>query len=755
MLNVLFLTAAMMFAAPQADGDPQLREDNVKEVVAAMTIEEKCMLLTGGRAAMFKSGAYTKVKPPGAAGVINDIPRLGVPAIVLADGPAGVRIRPQRPGDPRTFYCTGFPIGSMISSTWNTELVYEAGVAMGEEARDYNVDVLLAPGINIHRNPLCGRNFEYYSEDPLLTGKIAAAMINGVESQGVGTSLKHYAVNNQETNRLANNSILSERALREIYLKGFEIAVKEAQPWTIMSSYNYINGEHASQSYRLLTTILRDEWGFEGVVMSDWGAGYDPVAQVSAGNDLIQPGKDWIYNALVKAAKEGTLKQEDLDRSVERVLKVALKTHRYKGYIPAEKTNLKAHAKVCKKVADEGVILLKNDGAALPVSSSQKIALFGVTSYDFIAGGTGSGDVYRPYVVDMKQGLSNAGFVLDEAVDKFYAGYMADEKQRCDRINGDNGWHIDRERAIEVVPEDLIRQSAETADAAFITIGRVFGEGRDRNYHYSYLLTEDENRLIECVSDAFHAKGKKLTVILNIGGLVDVCAWRDKADAIILCWQPGMEGGNTLASVIDGTVNPSGHLPATISTAYEMEPTVKNFPQVYTDKPFNYSFYRQLDGSVRNLIKNIDYTLYEEDIYVGYRYFNTFNRKAVAYPFGYGLSYTEFSFDSMSCEQTEGGWKVLVKVTNKGKVAGKDVVQIYVKAPKGKLDQPERELKGFAKTPLLNPGESAEVEIFIPKESVASYDESVSGWVTAPGNYTFIVAKDAFDTSCKQKIRID
>lgn len=755
MITVLLLTAAMIFTSAQNDGDPQLREDNVKEIVAAMTVEEKCELLTGGRAEMFKPKAYTKIKPPGAAGVVNEIPRLGVPAIVLSDGPAGVRIRPQRPGDPRTFYCTGFPIGSMISSTWNTELVHEAGVAMGEEARDYNIDVLLSPGINIHRNPLCGRNFEYYSEDPLLTGKIAAAMINGVESVGVGTSLKHYAVNNQETNRLANNSILSERALREIYLKGFEIAVKEAQPWTIMSSYNYINGEHASQSYKLLTTILRDEWGFEGVVMSDWGAGYDPAAQISAGNDLIQPGKDWIYNALVKAVGDGTLSMEALDKSVERVLKMALKTHRYKGYVPAEKTDLEAHAKVCKKVADEGVVLLKNEGAALPVSKEDKVAVFGITSYDFIAGGTGSGDVHRPYVVDLRQGMANHGFILDEEVSEFYTGYMADEKQRCDRMNGNNGWHIDRERAIEVVPEELIVRAAETSDAAFITIGRVFGEGRDRNYHYSYLLTEDERRLIDCVSDAFHAKGKKLTVILNIGGLVDVCGWRDKADAILLCWQPGMEGGNTVASVLCGEVNPSGHLPATMSVAYEKEPTVDNFPQVYTDKPFNYSFYRQLDGSVRNLLKNIDYTLYDEDIYVGYRYFNTFARKDIAYPFGYGLSYTDFTFDGMICKECEGGWNVKVKVTNKGKVAGKDVVQLYVKAPKGKLDKPERELKGFAKTPLLNPGETVEVDIFISKESLASYDESASSWITEKGNYIFIAAKDALDSSCKEKIRID
>ena len=755
MILSCILTAVMAVSSSVTDGDLRLNENNVKEVISALTPEEKCELVIGGRAQMFKSRAYTNVKAPGAAGVINYIERLGIPAVVLADGPAGVRIRPKREGDPRTFYCTGFPIGSMLSSTWNQDIVRKAGEAMGEEARDYGIDVLLAPGINIHRNPLCGRNFEYYSEDPFLTGKIAAAMINGVESKGVGTSLKHYAVNNQETNRLVNNSLLSERALREIYLKGFEIAVKEAQPWTIMSSYNYVNGEHASQSYRLLTTILRDEWGFEGVVMSDWGAGYDPAAQVRSGNDLIQPGKDILYERLLAAVKDGSLKMEDLDKAVERILRLSMKTWRYKGYKPSESPDLESHAKVCKEVADEGVVLLKNEASCLPVSSDRKVALFGISSYDFIAGGTGSGDVNRPYVVDLMEGLNNYGYKLDEDVDRFYAEYMADEKKRCDRINGDNGWHIDRERAIEVVPEKLIEKAAESSDVAFITIGRVFGEGRDRNYHYSYLLTEDEQRLVETVSRAFRAKGKKLAVILNVGGYVDVCQWRDNADAIVLCWQPGMEGGNTVAAVLSGEVNPSGHLPSTISTAYELEPTYENFPQIYTDKPFNYSFYRQLDGTVRDLIKNVDYTLYEEGIYVGYRYFNTFNKKAIAYPFGFGLSYTSFSFDKMNVSECEGGWKVKVSVTNTGKVAGKDVVQLYVKAPKGSMDKPERELKGFAKTPLLSPGQSCEVEISVTKESLASYDEAASEWVVDKGNYMFIAAKDSMDSSLKEKIRID
>lgn len=754
MLKALFFTIVLAGSPATEDKDLKLNESNVKEIVNAMTVEEKCELIVGGRAEMFKPKAYKKVKAPGAAGVINEIPRLGVPATVLADGPAGVRIRPHRPGDDRTFFCTGFPIGSLISSTWNTEMVEEAGRTMGSEAKEYGVDVLLTPGINIHRNPLCGRNFEYYSEDPLLSGKIAASMINGIQSNNVGTSLKHYAANNQETNRLVNNSIVSERALREIYLRGFEIAVKESQPWTIMSSYNYINGEHASQSYRLLTEILRDEWGFEGVVVSDWGAGYDEAAQVAAGNDLLQPGYDYNYHNLLNAVQSGKLSMEDLDRSVERILRLALKTNRYQGYEYSEAPDLAANAEASRKIAEEGIILLENDDKSLPIATDRKIALFGVTSYDFIAGGTGSGDVHRPYVVDLKQGLDAAGYSLDEDVKAFYEEYMADEKMRCDRINGDNGWQIDRERAIEVTHKELIEKAALTADCAVITFGRVFGEGKDRNYYYSYLLSEDEQRLLETVSNAFHKQGKKVNVILNIGGLVDVYSWKDMADAILLCWLPGQEGGNAVASVLSGKVNPSGHLPSTIAKDYWEEPSAGNFPILYADKPFNYSFYRQLDGRVRDLIKNIDYTNYEEGIYVGYRYFNTFRKKAIAYPFGHGLSYTDFGFDQMGVEEAEGGWKVQVRVTNKGEVAGKDVVQLYVKAPRKGLDKPERELKGFAKTPVLAPGESYVAEIFISKESLASFDEAAGAWRLEPGTYTFIAAQNSLDNSQKTKVYI-
>ena len=752
------ITAAILLATPQVEeaAAPQLREDNIKEVIAAMTPEEKCTLIIGGRAANFNGIGFTNTGVPGAAGVINGIPRLGIPTVVLADGPAGLRISPIREGDSRTFYCTGYPIGSMLSSTWNLELVEEAGKSMGNEVLEYGVDILLAPGANIHRNPLCGRNFEYYSEDPLLTGKIAAAMINGVESNGVGTSLKHFAVNNQEYNRLANNSVLSERALREIYLRNFEIAVKESQPWTIMTSYNFINGTHAAENTRLLTDILRGEWGYEGTVMTDWGGGYDDAQIVRAGNEMIQPGSDERYLKLLGAIKDGSLAMADVDRAIERILKLVVKTPKFKGYKFSEAPDLKAHALVCKKVADEGVVLLKNTRAALPISTDNEIALFGVTSYDFIPGGTGSGNVNRPYVVDLQQGLANAGFKLEKDVDAFYKEYMADEDIRRKRIDGNSKWFIDREKAIEVIPEDLIKKSAETADAAMITIGRVFGEGKDRDYFYSYLLTPREQELVERVSEEFHAKGKKVIMIINSGGFIEMASWQDKVDAVVMGWMPGQEGGNTVASVLCGEVNPSGHLPSTISTSYDLEPSADNFPQVFADKPFNYSYYRQIKSKKLplNTVKNIDYTNYEEGIYVGYRYFNTFAPKAIAYPFGFGLSYTTFDFKKMEIAEAEGGWNVNVTVQNTGKVAGKDVVQIYVKAPKGSLDKPERELKGFAKTPELAAGESCTVTIYVSKESLASYDESKAEWVIDSGKYTFVAAQDALDNSLKKTVKL-
>ena len=742
-----------ILAAALAVSGPVLRPDNIPEIVSLLTLEEKAAILVGCGSSAFDGIGRNDIGVKGSAGATHAIPRLGIPSIVFADGPAGLRIDPTRPGTDKTFYCTGFPIGTMLASAWNPELVQEVGEAMGNEVLEYGVDVLLGPGANIHRNPLCGRNFEYFSEDPVLAGETAAAYINGIESNGVGACIKHFAANNQELNRLHNDARVSERALREIYLKAFEIAVRKSQPWTLMTSYNYINGTHASEAPWLLTDILRSDWGFEGTVMTDWGGGYDTAAQIHAGNELIQSGSDARYNALIEAVRSGRLAMADVDRSVTRALELIVKCPAYRGYKHSDAPDLEAHAAVCRKAADEGMVLLKNDGA-LPAGPSGVTALLGVTSYAFIAGGTGSGDVHRPYVIDLQQGLSDGGFTLDKGLDEFYSAYMQDERWRCKMIDGNNSWVIDRERPIEALPADLIRQAAESADRAFVTFGRVFGEGKDRDLHYSYMLQDRELDLLRETSRAFHARGKKVTVILNIGGVVDVRSWEDLADAILICWQPGEEGGHSLADVLSGAVNPSGRLPMTISDAYEHEPSAPNFPRIYADKPFNYSFYRRLEGNKKDYtVKDIDYTDYEEDIWVGYRYFQTKAPRHVAYPFGYGLSYTSFKWSGLRVAAADGGYSVRVTVRNTGNVAGKDVVQLYVKAPGREMEKPARELKAFAKTPLLQPGESCTVEMFVSAESLASWDEQSSSWSVEKGRYRFIAARNAADRGLRNRIR--
>lgn len=733
-------------------GTPQLGKDSIDEVIAAMTLEEKAHLIVGTGMKGFSGDSAvigaTKSLVPGAAGTSFPIERLGIPAVVLADGPAGLRIDPTREGDSATYYCTHFPIGTLLASTWNQELVERVGQAIGNEVLEYGADVLLAPALNIHRNPLCGRNFEYYSEDPVVSGKIAAAYVRGVQSNGVGTSIKHYAVNNQETNRTGNDARVSARALREIYLKGFEIAVKEAAPWTVMSSYNYLNGTYTSESAELQTTLLRNEWGFKGMVMTDWFGGKDAVAQMKAGNDMLQPGTDKQYEAIIEGVNSGKLDMSVLDRNVKRILEMIVKTPRFKGYQYSNKPDLKAHAAVTRQSATEGMVLLKNDKETLPFDAAVKnVALFGCTSYDFIAGGTGSGDVNHAYVVSLPDGLKNAGYAVDENLMKAYEKHVAAEKERLAEKN--SGWLMPLSRPEEMkLNASEVRQLAARTDMALITIGRTSGEFLDRE-RANFYLNEGETDMLKTVCNAFHAAGKKVVVVLNIGGVIETASWKSMPDAILCSWQAGQEGGNSVADVLSGKASPSGHLTMTFPVQFEDAASSANFP---VDLKGNTDITNK--ELQKGNIRNVDYTVYEEGVYVGYRYFDSFN-KEVSYPFGYGLSYTSFGYDNPAVKFDNGVYTVAVDVQNTGKSAGKEVVQLYVAAPDAAgCNRPEKELKAFAKTAELKPGEKTTVTMKVNAADLAWFDETSSSWVVDAGTYHFLIGASSRDVKATLEVEV-
>ena len=738
----------------------QLRADNIDEVIKAMTLEEKAKLLVGGANNFFSANAVVGGEADlvaGAAGTSPAIPRLGIPATVLTDGPAGVRIDPTRKGTDKTYYATAFPIGSCLASTWNTELVNKVGQAIGNETKEYRCDVILGPGMNLHRNPLCGRNFEYYSEDPLLTGKIAAAYIQGVQSQGAGVSAKHFAINSQETDRTAVDERVSQRAARELYLRGFEIAVRESNPWTVMSSYNQINGQYSMGNRDLLTKILREDWGFKGIVMTDWigiREGLPTITEVQAGNDLMEPGQPAQVNEIIEGVKSGKLDIADVDRNVRRMLEYIVKTPSFKKYPASNNPDFVAHAAITRQSANEGIVLLKNNGT-LPWKNGniKTVALFGENSYDFLSGGTGSGCVHPPYVVDMLEGLKNAGIKSSETLTDIYRKYIEFAKVKFQAERHPAKWYQNEYFGQQKYPEIgldpiCVNKEVNGADAAIITIGRQAGEGVDRDINTEFNLNAEERALITNVCNAFHAAGKPVIVIINSGSVIETASWSGYPDAILCAWQPGMEGGNSIADLLTGKVNPSGKLTMTWPIAATDHASTKNFPGQIDD----YSL-QQMIGN-KTPIPGHAYTNHEEDIYVGYRYFDTFGRD-VAYPFGFGLSYTTFAF-SKPVVKAKGKDAVEVSITvkNTGSVSGKEVAQVYVKAPKGNLEKPAQELKAFAKSRELKPGESEVLTMTIPVRMLASFDEANSQWLTEAGTYTFCIGNSSRNIAATATLKL-
>ena len=766
-ISLVIVAVAVMCGYSLRMSAQTLKADNIDEVINAMTLEEKCHLVLG-------CGMHfnDEAKFPGTAGSTFGIARLGIPETYCADSQQGLRMDSKRAWDHRDYYPTDFVASMTLASTWDREAAFKVGQGIGNEVKEFGLDWILSPSMNLIRNVLCGRNHEYYSEDPYLSGTIAAGYVNGVQSEGTAACPKHFIANNQETNRSNNISQMSQRALREIYLKAFEIMIKESNPWTIMTSYNKLNGPYAVQNHELLTTIVRDEWGWKGMYVSDWGGGDDAVAAMKAGNDMLQPGQDRQYQAILAAAKSGELSMDILNANVRRILEYVVKTHNFKGAghkcnkpccVPmCPEENLKAHAQVVREVGADGIVLLKNNGI-LPIANSQKpnakkVALFGCTSYDWISGGSGFGGTsVGHYTVSLIEGMRSAGYEVYKPLIGIYTKHIADEEKRLFPNGRPQFSLMPPARAEEKqFTADELNAAIEGSDVAIISLGRKSGEAADRP-ESDFYLKEGEAQLIKAVSEAYHAKGKKVVVLLDICSPIDVASWQNQVDALVCTWQGGQESGFAVADVLSGKVNPSGKLPMTFAIKYGDAYADKNFPANVDDKTLGAMFMwgrNKDDAKKREPQKNIDYTNYEEDIYVGYRYFDSFG-KPVAYPFGFGLSYTTFGYENLSVSEANGTYTIKVDVKNTGDKAGRNVVELFVAAPNSKkMNKPEKELRNYAKTKLLKPCETETVTMKVTTEDLASFNEKTSAWKTDAGVYTFMICSSANDVEAKATAKV-
>ena len=604
MKNIYTLCAWLVLVMASCSRTPQLGRDSDESVIAAMTVEEKVRLVVGtckdwnlvpepapstrhrppvpeGYWDTYKGNTATMYgKVSGAAGVSYAIQRLGIPSIVFADGPVGLRI---------DSVCTAFPSTTLLAATRDTALVYQIGQAIGEEMLYYGVDILLAPGINLMRNPLCGRNYEYMSSDPDIAAQTAAAYIRGLQSMGVGACVKHFAANNQETYRNGIDVQVADTVLRGLYLRAFERVVKEAHPWTLMSSYNKINGVYASENTYLLTDILRNEWGFDGFVMTDWWAEEDPVRMQQAGNDMLMPGTEEQIDTLLAAVQDGRLDEAILDRNVGNILRVIRHClPRQKGQINRSEM-LARHAVLARQAAAQGMVLLKNDDHALPMSPTcKRVALLGVGSYDTFAGGTGSGAVTKAYKVNLYDAMREDGVLLDSAVSRRYNEHISISRSVQP---AESAWFMPYISEPAWTESQLHRMAAQT-DLCIITLRRIAGEGGDRQLvKGDYYLTDIEENLIKKSVEAFHKVHKKVVLILNVGSSIHLTDIASLPDAILLAWLPGQEAGHAMMDVLTGRVSPKGKLPMPFYYAYEDVPSAPFFP--YTDGIGNTVEYRE------------------------------------------------------------------------------------------------------------------------------------------------------------------
>ncbi|MDR2655250.1 MAG: glycoside hydrolase family 3 C-terminal domain-containing protein [Oscillospiraceae bacterium] len=651
-----------------------------KELVALMTLEEKASLCSGLNFWQLKG-----------------IERLGLKPVMVTDGPHGLRKQAGESdhlGINKSVPATCFPAACATACSFDAELLTEIGRAMGEECLQEDVAVILGPGVNIKRSPLCGRNFEYFSEDPLLAGELGGALISGVQEKGVGTSLKHYASNNQETRRMSINAVVDDRALYEIYLKAFEIAVKKSSPWTLMCSYNKINGVYSSDNKWLLTEVLRDGWGFEGLVMTDWGAMNDRVEGVRAGLDLEMPGLGRANDEkIVAAVKNGSLKESEVDAAAGRVTEMILKSQAARK--PGYRYNAEAHHALARKAAAESCVLLKNEDGILPLKPGAKVAVIGGFARSPRYQGAGSSKINPTRIGGAYDELEKYGFDLSYA-----EGYKGLEPDL-----------------------DLIKQAetaAKDADIALVFAGlpdEYESEGFDRR---SFEMPQSHMQLIGAVAKA----NPNTVVVLQLGSAV-ATGWAENVKALLVSYLGGQASGEGAADVLAGKVCPGGRLAETWPLALEDNPSFRNFP------------------GGRKTVE------YRESVFVGYRYYDT-AKKAVAWPFGFGLSYTSFAYGGI---KTDGNI-ISFTVTNTGSVAGAEVAQVYAGLPDSKIFRPKKWLAAFKKV-FLEPGESKVVKVRLGKEAFEHYSRSAGGWQLEAGTYTIYVGSSVRDIKLKTKITVE
>ena len=651
---------------------------DIASIVQQMTLAEKAALVTG-------ASPWTT----------TPVERLGVPELFVADGPHGVRrVQEVHSLGSQSFPATCFPTAALLAATWNADLLHTMGQALAGEANALGVGVLLGPGVNMKRSPLCGRNFEYFSEDPFLAGELAASLTEGMQSQGVGASLKHFAANNQEFQRFSIDTLVDERTLREIYFPAFECVVKRAKPWTVMCAYNKLNGEYCSEHHELLTTILKNEWGFEGLVVSDWGAVHDRVKSLQGGLDLEMPGpKPFRTQKVIDAVNAGTLEAAVLDEAVRRVLTIAFRAAETpKGAA----FDIDAHHALARKVAAEGMVLLKNNGI-LPLQHPQRIAVIGRAAQEPHFQGGGSSHI-NPTRTDSP--LAELKKLAGGAEISYSEGYPADE-------------------ALQPALIDAAVAAAQGAEVALIFAALPASKESEGYDRADLDLTAQQVALIKAVS----AVQPRTVVILHNSSAVAMTAWIDGVAAVLEAWMMGQAGGGAVADILYGVVNPSGKLAETFPLRIEETPAYLNFPGD--------------NGAVR----------YGEGLYIGYRYYDA-KHAPVRFPFGYGLSYTTFAYSNAQVSAASfrdgDGVTVSVNVTNTGAVAGKEIVQVYVHDRKSSLVRPVKELKGFAKVEL-QPGETRTVQVTLDFRAFAFWHPGYQQWITEDGEFDILIGASAAD----------